>query len=362
MKKLGKITFLSLFIFALSSGLLFAQTITWRFASTWTPAINIIESDRYFAKLVGELSGGRLVIRVHSAGELVPTPGVFDAVAKGTVEIGGDWPGYWGGKNSAFDLLGSFPMTFSQYDYVNWYYHGGGRAIYNEMYGKFNMLYFMTSVLPMESGVRSRVPIKSLADFKGKKLRMAGRVQGHILKRLGGAQVMLPGGEIYQALQLGTIDGAEFSSPSIDWGMGFAEVTKFNVGPGWHQPASMIGVMINRDAWAKLPADLKLIVEYAASATTAYMSSWFENGNVEALEKFKKAGTQVFKLTPEELKTLEGYAWEFLLEESAKNPDYHKVALSMFQYFKDFRVARDMQEPFSQGRNPFTLPALPGLK
>ncbi len=362
MKKLLGIIFASFMLFAFSVGGALAQTIHWRLASTWTPAINIIEVDRRFAKLVGELSGGRLQIKVHSAGELVPTPGVFDAVAKGMVEAGGDWPGYWGGKNSAFDLMGSFPMGLGQYDYVNWYYHGGGKDLYNEMYGKFNMVYFLCAVTPMESGVRSRVPIRNLADFKGKKLRMAGRAMGHILKKIGGAQVMLPGGEIYQALQLGTIDGAEFSSASIDWGMGFAEVTKFNHGPGWHQPASVIGVMINRDAWNRLPKDLQLIVEYAAQATTAYMSSWFEVGNIEAMEKFRKAGTQVFKLPAEDMKKVEEYAWEYLVEESAKNPDFHKVAVSMFQYFKDFRIARDTQEPFTHGRNPSSLPNLPGLK
>lgn len=362
MKKTLGIIFASFMLLAFSVGGALAQTIHWKLASTWTPAINLIEVDKRFAKLVGELSGGRLQIKVYTAGELVPTPGVFDAVSKGTVEVGGDWPGYWGGKNSVFDLMGSYPMGLGQYDYVNWYYHAGGKDLYNEMYGKFNMVYFLCAVTPMESGVRARVPIRNLVDFKGKKLRMAGRAMGHILKKIGGAQVMLPGGEIYQALQLGTIDGAEFSSASIDWGMGFAEVTKFNHGPGWHQPASVIGVMINKDAWAKLPADLKLIVEYAAQATTAYMSSWFEVGNIEAMEKFRKAGTQVLKLPAEDMKKIEEYAWEYLVEEAAKNPDFNKMAVSMFQYFKDFRIARDTQEPFTHGRNPSSLPNLPGLK
>ncbi|HEX7373221.1 MAG TPA: hypothetical protein VF372_10385, partial [Thermodesulfobacteriota bacterium] len=93
-----------------------------------------------------------------------------------------------------------------------------------------------------------------------------------------------------------------------------------------------------------------------------YMSSWYENDNASAIEKFRKAGTQTFKLNNEELKALEAYSWEYLLEEGKRNPDFLKVAVSQFQYLKDFRVTRDKQDPFGQGRNPFTLPNLPGLK
>ncbi|MGB9699667.1 MAG: TRAP transporter substrate-binding protein [Thermodesulfobacteriota bacterium] len=339
-----------------------AKAIEWKMITTWTPAINLIEADKYFVKVVNELSGGKFKITLHPAPELVPPNQVFDAVSKGTFPIGGEWPNYWAGKNTAFDLLGSYPMGLCQYDYINWYYHHGGRDIYNYMYGKYNMVYFMHCVTPMESGVRSNVPIKSLADYKGKKIRMSGKAQGHILKKLGASQVMLAGAEIYQALQLKTIDGAEFNSDSCDWGMGFGEVTKYNIGPGWHQPASLLGVMINKDAWNKLPDEYKRIVDIAARAGASYMSSWYEVDNIAAIEKFKKSGTQIFKLTNDELKILEGYSWEYLLDEAKKNPDWLKVALSQFQYLKDFQVTRSKQEPFGQGRNPFTIPNLPGLK
>ncbi len=366
MKKLLGILIAVAVIISFGYSFSFAQTaakpLQWKLVSTWTPAINLIDADKYFAKLVGELSGGRLKITVHPAGELVPAMEVFGAVSKGTFECGGEWPNYWAGKNSAFDLLGSYPMGLCQYDYINWYFHAGGKDIFNWLYGKYNLVYFPHSVTPMESGIRTRVPIKTLADYKGKKLRMSGKAQGHILRKLGASQVMLAGGEIYQALQMGTIDGAEFCSPSIDWGMGFAEVTKFNIGPGWHQPSSLLGAMINKDAWNKLPDDLKKVVEYAAAAGCSVMSSYYETLNIEAIEKFKKAGTQVFKLTNEDLKKIEEYSWEYLLEESKRNPDFHKIALSQIQYLKDFRTTRDVQEPFSQGRNPFKIPNLPGLK
>jgi len=364
MKKLVSISVVLIVLCAFTAGTAMAQAkpIEWKMISTWTPAINLIDADKYFAKVVNELSGGRFKITVHPAPELVPPQQVFDAVSKGSFPIGGEWPNYWAGKNSAFDLLGSYPMGLCQYDYVNWYYHAGGRDIFNWLYGKYNTLYFTHCVTPMESGIRTNVPIKSLADYKGKKLRMSGKAQGHILKKLGASQVMLAGAEIYQALQLKTIDGAEFCSDSIDWGMGFGEVTKFNIGPGWHQPSSLLGAMINKDAWNKLPAEFKKYIDIAAQAGCSYMSSWYENDNASAIEKFRKAGTQTFKLNNEELKALEAYSWEYLLEEGQRNPDFLKVAVSQFQYLKDFRVTRDKQDPFGQGRNPFTIPNLPGLK
>lgn len=345
-----------------SAGISSAAPIKWTMVSTWTPAIDLLQGDINFAKLVTEMSGGRLEITVSPAGELVPATAVFDAVARGSVQAGGDWPTYWAGKNSAFDLLGSYPMGFTMYDYVNWYYHYGGKDVVSELFGKYGIVYFMHCVSPQESGIRTTVPIKNLGDYKGKKLRMSGKAQGHILGKLGAAQVMVSGGEIYQALQLKTIDGAEFSVPSIDWKMGLGEVTQFNIGPGWHQPASTFGVLINKKAWESLPADLKVIVERAAQANVAYVSSWYEVGNIKAIEDFEKSGTEVIRLSDDDLKVIEGYAWEHLVAESARNPDYHKVALSMFQYMKDFQKTRDFQEPFAHGRNPYSIPNLPGLQ
>jgi len=187
MKKLFGILSISFFLVALMTSLAMAQAkpIEWKMISTWTPAINLIEADKYFVKVVNELSGGRFKITLHPAPELVPPNNVFDAISKGNFPIGGEWPNYWAGKNTVFDLLGSYPMGLCQYDYINWYYHHGGRAIYNEMYGKFNMVYFMHCVTPMESGIRTNTPIKSLADYKGKKLRMSGKAQGYMLKKTG---------------------------------------------------------------------------------------------------------------------------------------------------------------------------------
>jgi TRAP-type mannitol/chloroaromatic compound transport system substrate-binding protein len=339
-----------------------AEPIKWQMITCWIPSMAVSESDRHFAKSVYELSGGRLQIIVNSAGTIVPAQSVFDAVARGVAEMGSDNPSYWSGKNSAFDLLGSFPGALSQYDVFNWYFHFGGHDLYNYMYGKYNMLYLITAVAPMGSGIRSRQPIKTLADFKGKKLRMSGKAQGYILQKLGAAQLMMAGGDIYQALQIGTIDGAEFSCPSIDWSLGLADVTKYNIGPGWNQPATVFGMMINRDAWYKLPADLKRIVEFAATDNMAYMSSYYESKNAAAINAFRDKGTETYKLSARDLKQLEDWSWEYIVAEAQRNEDYDKVATSIVQYLKDFRVTRTSEEPFAHGHSPTVIPKLPNLQ
>lgn len=348
------------------TGLLFtvsaiAAPIEWKMVTNWSPSINLWESDQNFCNIVNKLSGGKLHIKLFKAGELVPSAGVFDAVSQGRADCGGDWSSYWAGKNMAFEFGASFPMGMAPNDYMNWYYYGGGKEIYNWLYGKSNMVYFLNVVTPMESGMRTNVPIKTLADFKGKKLRMAGKAAGYILQKLGAAQMMTAGGEIYQALQLKTIDGAEFCSPSIDWGMGFAEVTKYNITPGWHQPASALGVMINKKSWDALTPELKYVIEIAAQANMSQMSAYYDHLNVESLKKFEQAGTTVYKLSDADLRTIEKYAWEWVEQQAAKSPDYKKVAQSYFQYMKDYAKIRSYNEPFGHGRNLSSYPNI-GLK
>ena len=361
MKRVFGILLIAIMVGVFSAVSAFAAPIQWKMVTNWSPSINLWESDQNFCNIVNKLSEGQLNIKLYKADEMVPSAGVFDAVQAGRADCGGDWPSYWAGKNMAFEFFASFPMGMAPNDYMNWYYYGGGKDLYNYMFGKFGMVYFLDCVTQMESGLRTNVPIKSLADFKGKKLRMAGKAAGYILQKLGAAQTMTAGGEIYQALQLKTVDGAEFCSPSIDWGMGFGEVTKFNITPGFHQPASALGVMINKKSWDALTPHLRDIIEVAAKANMSQMSAYYDHMNIEALKKFEKAGTTVYKLTADELKTLEKYTWEWVEQQCAKNADYKKIAQSYYQFMKDYAPTRVYNEPFGHGRNLTSYPNI-GLK
>lgn len=333
-----------------------AETINWRMSTVWPPSIPFIEADRKFVQIVNQISAGRLKIKLFTAGEIVPPYQLFDAVSDGVVQGGFDWSGYWAGKNTAFALLGAFPMLLTAVDYQLWIYEGGGAQLFNEVYGKFGMVYFPHGCVFAESGIRGNKPITKLADYKGLKLRMSGRPQGEILKRLGASQVMLSGGEVYQALEKGTIDGAEFSVPSLDWPMGFAEVTKYWCSPGWHQPGSPIGIMINKKAWEKLPEDLKAVIEYAAMATYTWSTALLEYRNAEATKKLLEKGIKITRLSEKDLSRIQEISMEVLEKLSKENPLFAKVARSQINFLKSIDQWREISAPFSYGRNIENLP------
>ena len=344
-----------------SSAVAADKVIRWKYTTTWTPSIQLIEADKHFIQLVESLAGDRIKMKFFEGGSLVPPFQVFEAVANGTVEAGGDWPNYWSGKDTAFDLLGSYPYGLTPIDYMVWIYQGGGFELYQEVYGKFGMVYLPHGVTPMESGVRSNKPINSIADYKGLKIRMSGRTQGMLLKDVGASQVNMAGGEIYQALEKGVLDAAEFNTPTVDWMMGFGEVTKYWASPGWHQPASLVGVMINKKSWDALPDDLKEVFKIAAMANFAWSFTFYEYGSIDGTQKFIDKGTEITRLSDEDLAKLQKLANQHTLDSCKDNPLFAKVAYSQFKFLKDISQWRAIATPFTYGRNP-ELPDLEAMK
>lgn len=357
----GVLAALVVLTIGLTAGPARAEKVRWKMTSTWSPGIILIEADRHFYKLVNELAGDELEIKFFDGGTLVPPFELFDTVSKGTIQAGGNWPSYWAGKDTAFDLLGSCPLGLTHVDYMIWYYRGGGYELYQEVFGKFGMVFFPLMVTPMESGIRGHKPIHTLADFKGLKVRISGRMQGEIMKRLGAAQVNLAGGEVYQALEKGVIDAGEFGAPSIDWGMGFQEVTEYWAVPGWHQPTSVNGVMINKKAYEALSPKLQTLIRTAAESTMSWMFSYLEYESYGATKKFIDHGIKLTRLDDASLAELQKISEELILEYAKENPLYAKVAYSQLKFMADSREWRDVSSPFSYGRS-FEAPNLEKIK
>ena len=338
------------------------KEVTIQMTSTWPPGINLIDSDKHFVDLVNRLGEGSIQIEFFPGESLVPSTQVFDAVQSGSIQASGDWPGYWAGTDTAFSLIGSFPMLFTVPDYLLWINHWGGAEMFDEIYGAHNIKYVPYAILSTESGLRSTVPLASFGDLSGKRVRMSGRPQGAILAEYGAAQVMLPGSEVYQSLERGVVDAAEFSMPSTDLGMGFAEVTQHNMSPGWHQPASIGGVMINIDVWNGLSDKQKLIIETAAAATMSWAIGHFEKTSTEAVHAFEEAGTTVHKLSDEDMARVQTVANRLLVEESCANPLFARVALSQVEYLEEYRGWREMQGEFAMGRNLSEMPDIEAIR
>jgi|Deesub1362B_J571_1020462.scaffolds.fasta_scaffold04813_3 TRAP-type mannitol/chloroaromatic compound transport system substrate-binding protein len=327
--------------------------IKWKFQSMWVPSITLWRGDKYFADLMNILAAGELQIKYYPGGTLVKTSNeIFDAVVKGSLQMATDWPSYWEGKNTAFSLITSTPMWLNPGDYMLWFWQAGGLELAQELYAKYGLVWYPHSVTGPESGQRSNKPIRTANDYKGVKMRQCGRVQAQILRDLGGAAIFMPGAEIYLALSRGTIDAGEFSVPECDWSMGFQEVTKYWVLPGWHQPGPVSGVMINKKAFDKLPDRIKFMFKEAAMATMMWSWTYFEYSAGEYTRKFKEAGTKYTILDKATLDKIQDLAYKYMIQDAEKNPDYAKIAFSQAKYFKDIDEWRTIQSPFTWGRTP----------
>lgn len=330
------------------------QAVTkWKYQSMWVPSITLWRGDKYFGDLMNVLAAGELEIKYFPGGTLVKTSNeIFDAVQKGSLQMATDWPSYWEGKNSAFGLITSTPVWLTPGDYMLWFWQAGGLELCQEVYAKFGLVWFPHSVTAPESGQRSNKPIRTGDDYKGVKMRQCGRVQAEILRELGGAAIFMPGAEIYLALSRGTIDAGEFSAPECDWAMGFQEVTKYWVLPGWHQPGPVSGVMINKKAFEALPDRIQFMFKEAAMATMMWSWTYFEYSAGEYTNKFKDKGITLTHLDDATIEKIHLLAYKYLLEDAEKNPDHAKIAFSQAKYFKEIDEWRRMQSPFTWGRTP----------
>ncbi len=327
------------------------QTFNWKLASCWPDGTFLFEVDKRFCEVVDQLSNGRLKIKAHGVGTLAPANQVFDVVQKGTVECGGDWPAYWTGKNTAFDLLATQMFGFSNWDYYIWIYEAGGQDVYNKIYGKFNMTYFPTAITGIESGIRSNKPINKIADMQGMKIRFAGLIQGKTLQPFGVTPVSIATNELYEALQRGVIDAAEYSGPYNDDIMKIQEVTKYWLVPGWHQTSSVYGVMINNNAYNKLPDDLKRIVDYAAKVVSHEYTAKYAFRDAVSADKMIKGGIKTTRLSAEEMDLLEKARTKASEDIAKENPDYAMVLKSQIDYLKKYETYRTLPGEWGFGRN-----------
>lgn len=317
------------------------EEFRWKMVMPWTKGLLFFDMAQHFADSVALASGGRLQIKLFSAGELVGAMESFDAVSKGQADIGHDWPGYWKGKNEAFVAFASVPMGLDTEGYNIWLYERGGLEMMQELYGRYNLFALPGGNTGQELGLFSNKKASTIADFKGMRVRTAGWYMD-ILTNLGASVTPLPGGEVYLALERGVIDAAEFSSPAMNYPMGFDEITKYVIQPGVHQPSCQSAFFINKDSYNKLPADLKWIIDIAAKETQLWSTAWQENLNAEAIALFKEK-VEFVNMDKETITEFAKASQKYLDELKAKYPDVKKVLDSQDEFkefFADWRKER----------------------
>jgi TRAP-type mannitol/chloroaromatic compound transport system substrate-binding protein len=316
------------------------QRFVWKVQSAW-PATNLLHvSAVELAKMVEEMSGGRLKWEMSAAGTVVGTFEVLDAVNRGLLDATHAWPGYWAGKNSAAGLFApgpGGPFGMDREEYLAWLYAGGGLELYNEMLQKelkMNVVVpaFTTSLPYWEPLGWFKRPFTSLDDLRQMRFRTSG-LGMEMMKTMGIAVVTLAGGEVIPALERGAVEGAEWAIPSHDVVMGFQNVAKYYYMPDLRQPASYQEVVINKKKWDELPADLKAIVKWACMAEIIRMTAYSVDLDSKAAEDLEqKHGVQIRK-TPDEVLKAQVVAIDKVYEsEAQKNPFFAKVLTSQKEF------------------------------
>ena len=321
--------------------------IRWKMVMPWSKGLLFYDIAAHFCDSVRLASAGRLDIKPFSAGELVPAMETFDAVSQGTAQAGHDWPGYWKGKNEAFVAFASVPFGLDAEGYNIWLYEKGGAEMMAELYGRFNLVAMPGGQTGQEMGLFSNKKATKMADFKGMRVRTPGWYMD-IMNNLGASVSPLPGGEIYLALERGVIDAAEFSSPAINYPMGFDEITKYVIQPGVHQPGIQCALFFNKEAYDKLPEDLKWIIDLAAKETQAWSYNWVNGLNAEAIRRFKEK-VEIVKMDKDTLIEFRKTTKQYLDALKEKYPDVKKVLDSQeafLESFTDWRDARSGATPW----------------
>ena len=300
--------------------------LKWEMATSWTPAVDILfGAAQLFTETVKTLTGGKLQITARAAGELAPGTQVLDVVQQGAVPIGHTASYYYIGKTPATAFGTTLPFGLTAQQQNSWLYGGGGMELMQQLYAdKFNVIPFAAGNTGMQMGGWFRKEINTVADLQGLKMRIAG-LGGQVMAKLGVNVQVLPAGEIFQALQTGAVDAAEWVGPYDDEKLGLNSVANFYYRPGWWEPGSSLEININLDEWNKLPELYQVAISTAAAQANLVMLSRYEAANDAALRRLIEGGTQVREYSPEILNAAYA-AWLELVDElSAKDADFKAI-------------------------------------
>jgi len=289
---------------------------------------------------VEKMSGGRMEITLHDAGEIVPPTKIYDAVKDGLLDFGLNTPAWQKGKYPAGDLFYTLPAGILEFnDLILWLYAGGGKELEQEMYGK-ELIVFPLGLTPPEE-IWSKRPIKTLDDIKGLKIRAAG-LSMDLWEKLGASVVLLPGGEVLPSLQRGLIDATEMLEASYDYTLGLHEVCKYRFGPPVHMSNNIFQLLIKTKSWEALPEDLKQIVEKAAMAATFQGYADFWQSTIEYNNKIEAYGTITSKLSKEDQARARELGMQIINEKSEKDPFFKKVWESQKSFIEKYKPYYDL--------------------
>jgi TRAP-type mannitol/chloroaromatic compound transport system substrate-binding protein len=313
--------------------------------TTWPPGFPILgDAASKVAEWLNEMSEGRLKVRVYGGGELIPALEGFEAVSQGTAQMCHGASYYWAGKAPASQFFSSVPFGMNAQQMNAWIYSGGGLALWEELYAAFNLVPMPVGNTGVQTGGWFNREINTVADLKGLKMRIPG-LGGKVIAKAGGSAVLSAGAEIFTNLERGVIDATEWIGPYHDYLMGFYKVAKYYYYPGWHEPGSVLELIVNKSAFESLPKDLQTMVRAAAAYSNAWTLAEFEAKNNTYLRMLVDDHKVELRKFPDDvLKALRTYSQEVMKELAASDPASKKILASFEAFQKDVTAWSDVSE------------------
>jgi len=290
-----------------------------------------------FAERVNAMSDGQLTLKVFSGGELVPPFGVEDAVSQGTAPIGHSTPYYNAGKNSAYHFFSAIPYGMTAIETIGWLRYGGGQELWDEIYARQDLKPFASGNSGIQAAGWFRDPVASVEDFSGLNMRIAG-LGGEAMRKLGVNAVLLPPQEIFPSFQSGAIDATEWVGPLLDQAFGLQKVANYCYLPAFHEPSAILEVVVNKDAYEELPANLQAVIANAADASYTETAAQFDYFNAVAFQSLSDEGVIFGSFSDEINAALKTATAEVMAENASANPDFAMVMESYNATLELFRT------------------------
>ena len=325
-----------------ASGGVEAAPVRWKMASAYPS--ELVQSGtrcRYLERRIAAASGGQIELKLFEPGALVPPLEIFDAVSSGAIDAGCSTPGFWAGKVPALQVFSAVPFGPRHGEFLAWVYFGGGEQIFQELYARHNIHALHCGLVTPEASGWFRHEITSLEDLKGLKMRFFG-LGAKVMEKLGVSTQLIAAGDIFPALELGTIDAAEYSTPAADLMLGLYQIAKHYYFPGWHQPATLGELLINADRWTTLTPAQQSLIEMACSDNIRRGIAEGEAIQVAALEELQRHGVVLHRWPPEILDALREAWLQVLAEQTAADADFARAWNSLQEFREDYEPWNDL--------------------
>jgi TRAP-type mannitol/chloroaromatic compound transport system substrate-binding protein len=310
--------------------------VQWRLSTSWPPVLDHLNgAAQRLAQVVEEASGGRFRIEVFPGGQIMQPLECFAAASQGTIEAFMASASYWTAREPALEWFTTIPFGMNPEGMTAWYHQGDGLKLWEEAYGAFNLVPRQGTMYAPQMAGWFRKKTTTIGDYKGLKMRIGVPLGGKVYARAGGTTVLVPGSDIYGALERGVIDAAEWVGPHDDMKLGLHKTARYYYYPGWHEPGGMTEFSFNKKAYEALPVDLRRTLDHAAAAVQVYGLADFHAKNAIALGRLKaefKDKVEVLQLPVPVLRDLKKIAVEVIREESEKTPMARKVHASFAKF------------------------------